>query len=562
MFKRMKSSLIRYKSVIITMIIIGTLSFLLFSLIFPGEDTMKAMLKIFYESVMSGLFNPINTDSPGWILWVTMIFSIFLYYIIAFSGINIGAKVTPTIESDGIDIVLTHSSYSARKLYLWNYLGSILSLVIIILPLYGIVAIFSLIKSSAFILDEIALSFLIFLASGIFFLTLSSVGSILRFSKSFGKILGFGYLILCFLIDLLSGSPEYADYADLSINHYLNPTQIIFFGCSNDNFFDIWGPFLVILGISAGLFLIGLWRVKFPDYIERVKELNPNGSKLSFNPLGKILEPDSFIAKKLPLFINQLRRNMKVVILLLFLIALQLFGLFKGLPSPDELMLQLEQSNTPIFAAFIQNHNIPASLLGFVILKFYSGLWIYFGIPIALITASIPNKDVRTSTHDILFANDISPIRLILARTFSMILSFTILIWTLFFISRGIQSSVVDFDLSFKLQAQVFTVLWIHYIGLGIFLIGITLIPLVSKGKNLAMFVFIFFILMAIIPFLNQNIEFLKYTSYLNYYDPVGILIGEVEFSKAVLTSLLFLFGSSTFTYVLVKFKYSKTDLR
>lgn len=562
MFKRMKSSLIRYKSVILTMIIIGTLSFLLFSLIFPGEDTMKAMLKIFYESVMSGLFNPINTDSPGWILWVTMIFSIFLYYIIAFSGINIGSKVIPTIESDGIDIVLTHSSYSARKLYLWNYLGAILSLVIIILPLYGIVSIFSLIQSSTFILDEIALSFLIFLASGIFFLTLSSVGSILRFSKSFGKILGFGYLILCFLIDLLSGSPEYADYADLSINHYLNPTQIIFFGCSNDNFFDIWGPFLVILGISAGLFLIGLWRVKFPDYIERVKELNPNGSKLSFNPLGKILEPDSIIAKKLPLFINQLRRNMKVVILLLFLIALQLFGLFKGLPSPDELMLQLEQSNTPIFAAFIQNHNIPASLLGFVILKFYSGLWIYFGIPIALITASIPNKDVRTSTHDILFANDISPIRLILARTFSMILSFTILIWALFFISRGIQSSVVDFDLSFKLQAQVFTVLWIHYIGMGIFLIGIALIPLVSKGKNLAMFVFIFFILMAIIPFLNQNLEFLKYTSYLNYYDPVGILIGEVEFSKALLTSLLMLFGSSAFTYILVKFKYSKTDLR
>ena len=562
MFKRMKSSLIRYKSIIITMVIIGTLSLFLFSLFFPGEETMKAMLNIFYESVMSGLFNPINTDSPGWILWVTMIFSIFLYYIIAISGINIGAKVIPTIESDGIDIVLTHSSYSARKLYLWNYLGSILSLMIIILPLYVIVAIFSLFQSSAFILDELALSFLIFLASGIFFLTLSSVGSVLRFSKSLGKILGFGYLILCFMIDLLSSSPEYADYADLSINHYLNPTQIIFFGCSKDNFFDIWGPFFVILGISAGLFLLGLWRVKYPDYIERVKELNPNGAKLSFNPLGKILEPDSFLAKKFPLFINQLVRNMKVVILLLFLITLQQFALFRGLPSPDELMFQLEQSNTPIFAAFSHNHILPSSLLGFVILKFYSGLWIYFGIAIALIAANIPNKDVRTSTHDILFANDISPIRLILARTLSMIVSFTILIWGLFFIFRGIQSTAADFDLSIKLQAQVFTILWIHYIGMGIFLIGIALIPLVSKGKNLAMFVFIFFIFMAIIPFLNQNLEFLKYTSYLNYYDPVGILIGEVEFSKALLTSLLMLFGSSAFTYILVKFKYSKTDLR
>ncbi len=562
MFKRMKSSVIRYKGEILTMSISGFLLSLLFSLFFPGEETMKEMLKLFYESAVSGLFNPIMVDSPGWILWITLILGLFLYYILAFSGINIGAKVIPTIESDGIDIVLTHSSYSARKLFLWNYLGAIFSLVIIILPLYGIIVIFSLIQSSALILDEIALSFLISLASGIFFLTLTSVANILRFSKSFGKIFGFGYLILSFLIDLLSGSPEYADYAELSINHYLNPTQVIFFGCSKDNFFDIWEPFLVILGISAGLFLIGLWRVKYPDYIERVKELNPNGSKYSFNPLGKIFDPDSFLAKKFPLFINQLRRNLKVVILLLFLIALQQFAIFNALPSPDELILQLEQSNTPIFAAFIQNHNIPASLLGFVILKFYSGLWIYFGIAIALIAANIPNRDVKTSTHDILFANDISPLRLILARIFSMIVSFSILIWGLFFIFRGIQSTVVDFDLSFKLQAQVFTVLWIHYIGLGIFLIGIALIPLVSKGKNLAVFVFIFFIFMAIIPFLNQNIEFLKYTGYLNYYDPVGILIGEVEFSKALIISLLMLLGSSAFTYLMVKFRYSKTDLR
>lgn len=562
MLKQIKSSVIRYKRDIIIMSIIGFLFSLLFSLFFPGEETMKAMLNILYESALNGLFNSINVDSPGWILWMTLVFSMLLYYILAFSGINIGAKVIPTVEGDGIDIVLTHSSFSARNLYLWNYLGAILSLVIIILPLYGIIVIFSLIQSSTFILGEITLSFLIFLASGIFFLTLTSVASILRFSKSFGKILGFGYLILCFLIDLLSGSSEYADFADLSINHYLNPTQVIFFGCSKDNFFDIWGPFFIIIAISFGLFLLGLWRVKYPDYIERVKELNPNGSKLTFNPLGRILEPDSFLAKKFPLFINQLRRNMKVVILLLFLITLFQFTIFTALPSPDELMVQLEQSNTPIFAAFIQNHIVPASLLGFVILKFYSGLWIYFGIAIALIAANIPNKDVNTSTHDILFANEISPLRLVLARTLSMVVSFSILIWLSFFILRGIQTTVVDFDLSFRLQAQVFTVLWIHYIGLGIFLIGIALIPLVSKGKNLAVFVFIFFILMAIIPFLNQDIEFLKFTSYLNYYDPVGIIIGEVEFSKALIISLLMLLGSSAFTYLMVKFKYSKTDLR
>lgn len=562
MLKRLKSVVLRFKNEIITMSIIAIPAFLLFSLLFPGEETMRAMLNFIYESAMSGLFNTINADSPGWILWVTMIFGIFLFYILAFSGINLGAKVIPTIESDNIDIVLTHSSYSARKVYLWNYLGAIFSLVIILLPLYTIIAIFSIVKSSTFILDEIALSFLIFLASGIFFLSLTSTGSILRFSKSMGKILGFGYLILCFFIDLLSGSPEFADYANLSINHYLNPTQIIFFGSSTGNFLDIWQPFLVLLGLSAGLFLLGLWRIKYPDYIERVKELKPKGSKLRFNPFDKFMEPDSLLARKFPLFINQLRKNLKVVISLLILISLFQLSIFTTLPAPDELLLQLEQSSTPIFTAFVQNHAIPTSLLGFVILKFYSGLWIYFGIAIALIAASIPNRDVRTSTHDILFANNISPIRLILVRTLSMILSFTLLIWGVFFILRGIQSTLVDFDLAFNLQAQVFTVLWIHYIGLGIFLVGIALIPLVSKGKNLAMFVFIFFIFMAIIPFLNQNIEVLKFISYINYYDPVGLLVGEVAFSNALITSLLMLLGSTIFTILMIKFKFSKTDLR
>ena len=137
-------------------------------------------------------------------------------------------------------------------------------------------------------IDEIALFFLISLAYGIFFLTITSVANILRFSKSFGKSIGFGYLIFTFIWDLLTGSPEYADFANLSISHYLNPAQILFQGLTNENFWDIWTPFLVIIGISAIFVFIGLWRVKYPDFIERVKPLNEKGSKSGFNPLAKI----------------------------------------------------------------------------------------------------------------------------------------------------------------------------------------------------------------------------------------------------------------------------------
>ena len=564
-FKQLASSMRRYKKEAINVSIFGILLFLLIYLIYPGEDLMRDMFNFIYDSVLSGLFTFTNLDEPGWILWMIFTLTLLPYYILAISGINIGAKIIPTVESDGIEMVLASSSYSTRKIYIRNYFAGILSLILIVLPLYGISCIFSLYHNTAFILDELALSFLISLGFGIFFLTITSVASILRFSKSTGKIIGFGYLIFCFLLDLLVGSLEWSseqfDIANLSINRYLNPTQVLFYGSSTGNFLDIWEPFLVIVGISAGLFFLGLWRVKYPDFIERVKEMKPNKSKAVRNPFEKFLTPNSFLAKKFPVFMDQLRHTLKIFLLLMFLITLMQFALFKGLPSPDELLTQLSQSASPVFTAFAQNHPIPASLMGFIILKFYSALWIYFGFVIALIAARIPNRDVGNSTHDIIFANNITPQKLIKGRALSLFVSFSILIWVVFIVIRGIQSSV-NFDFDLKLQTQIFTVLWIHYTGMGIFLIGIALIPLVSKGKTLAVTVFILFIILSFIPFFNPNIDFLKYFSYLSYFDPVGMIIGAISFSNAILTSLIMLVGSLVFTFCMVKFKFSKTDLR
>ncbi|MHA1519638.1 MAG: hypothetical protein ACTSVZ_04815 [Promethearchaeota archaeon] len=564
-FKHLVGILRRYKRETLKYSIYGVLFILLVYFVYPGEDAMKGMFTFLYDSVLGGLFNFANLESPGWILWMTFTMSLLPYYLLAISGINIGAKIIPTVESDGIEIVLAASSYPTRRIYTWNYLTGILAQILILLPLYGISCIFSLYYNTTFILDELAISFIISLGFGIFFLSISSIASILSFRKSNGKIIGFGYLIFGFILDLLVGSldwsSEYFDVANLSISHYLNPTQVIFLGYSNDNFLDIWEPFMVIVGISAVLFLIGLWRVKYPDFIERVKEMKPENSKTGINPFEKIYTPDSYLARKFPVFMDEFRMAMKIVLLLIFLIGLQQFGLFAGLPSPDELLEQLAQSSSPIFTAFVQNHPIPSSLLGFIILKFYSALWIYFGFFIALIAARIPNRDVGNSTHDIIFANNISPQKLIKDRALSLFFSFSILLWGLFFIIRGIQSTV-NFELDYILQAQIFTVLWIHYMGMGIFLIGIALIPLVSKGKSLAVNIFIFFIVLSFIPFMNPNIEFLKYFSYLSYFDPVGMLIGEVSFATGCLTSLIMLGGSCVFTYIMIKFKFSKTDLR
>lgn len=603
---RLGTLVLRFKTEIFTMILIGVFFLGLFSLFFPGEEVIHTMVDLIYQSALAGLFQSMDTESPGWVLWISLILFLLLFYILAFAGINIGTKLIPTVEEDGIDVSLANASISARRLYIRNYLGGIVSLILILLPIYGIVAIFSWIHTSLFILDELAYAFVILLVSGIFFLSLTSMANIVRFSKSFGKTVGFSYLILGFILDLLSDSPDYADFAKLSINQYLNPVQVIFAGVSTSNWQEIWQPSFVVLGISFIFVLFGDWRVKHPDYLERVKETSPDIPSTTFmantdkaqqsenspavtivnygiteepqktkpsfrnairrwkTRMGKrfsFFDPGSAFSQKFPVFMNQFRGNMTVFGVLLAIVTLFLFALFRAIPAPDELIAQIEQSNTPIFAAFAQNHLLPASLLGFLILKFYDALWMYFGIAVAILCANIASKDVHTSTHDLIFANNLSPTRVIFARILSFVISFSIYLWGTFFIMRGIQSTV-DFEFAFSTQLSLFTVLWIHYLGMGIFFVGLTLIPQVSKGKNVAIFTFIGFILLAVLPYLNPDIEFLKYASYLNYFDPVGIILGEVTFVPSFLRSLVMCAGSILFTFLMVKFKFAHSDLR
>jgi hypothetical protein len=553
----------RFKIDIINIGVIGILFGLIFSLLYPGEESMHVFYNALYESALAGFFGSIGSEnSPGWVFWLSIIFGFFFYFIFALAGINLGAKIIPTVENDGIDVVLTHTPHNARKIFRWNYLTALVSIIILILPTVLLISIFSVIYSSAFIVDEILYSLIIYFGCGIFFLSLTSVSSILRFSKSTGKIVGFGYLIFTYILDIVSSAPEYSDYANLSINHYLNGSQVLFLGCSQENFLDIWGPFFVILVISSCLFLIGLWRVKYPDFIERVKDLSPSQSVFTLNLWKKFFSPDSFLAKKYPIFMNQLERNLRTMLLVLLLIAFQQYAVFNALPSPGELIEQLAQGNNNIFSAFSQNHLLPNSLLGFLIIKFYALLWVFYGIPVVMIAAKIPTKDVDTSTHDLLFANNLSPSRVVLSRIMSLIVSFTILVWGSFIALRGIQSTATELDLSLNLQAQVFTIIWIHFLSLGIFMTGIASIPKVSNGKRFAIFIFIFFIIMSVIPFLNSDFEFLKYLSFLNYFDPVGLIVEDVTFQSALSISLVVLGCSILFTYLIVKFKYSRSDLR
>lgn len=545
---------LRYRSDLIYSSVISTLMVIIYAPFYPGEEAIKQMFNIFTDTGLSGIFTKFDINSPGWILWLLLLVGLILFYVLAISGINIGSKIVPSVENDAVEVFMGSNPITPRRFYFENYLAAILIQIMIITPSFVLIGIFTIfVHDSADAMPEVALAFLISLSLGMFFLSLSSMASILRFSKSFGKAVGFGYLAFAFIISILADSPDYIEYSNLSINNYVNPIGAIMGEFK-------WEPFFVVLGISLALFSVGLWRVKYPEFIEKV-----GSNKKSFgigNPLSFVVAPNSFMGRKFPIFTDQMRKDMKATFIMLFLIIMQQYALFTALPSTDQLATVLAQSNSPMLSAFSQNHPLQESFLGFLILKFYSGLWIYFGLLIAFIAAAIPNRDVRTDTHDIIFANNISPIRFIFSRTLSMVVTLSILVWVTFPILRIFQSNNVNIDIDFQLQLGVFTAIWLHYLGMGILLIGVAMIPLVNKGRNMAMMTFVFFILMSFIPFLNESIEFLKYASYLSYFDPVGMMYGEVSISSSILTSSIMLVGSIIFTAIMTKMKYAKTDLR
>lgn len=522
---------------------------------YPGEQGTLDLFHAISDAQIAGVFGNFNLSAPGWVLWVTFLLNLFVFYILAITGVMIGSKVVPTVEEDAVEYFLGSNSISARKYYAENLLAGFLTQIGILIPLYLIISIFTIwVYNSSDALGKITLAFFISLSFGIFFLAISSVSTILQFSKKWGKIIGFGYLIVAFIIDILADSPAYSNLSKLAINQYVSPSNILLPN------YD-WIPFFVLLGISLAICLIGVWRVKYPDFIEKTKTKQGGRN----NPLSGIIsdriQPDSRLGHKFPLFLDQTKLDLRVVVVLLIFITFQQSAIFLGLPNPAALTKAIEQSNSPALSAFAQNHPVQQSLLGFVTLKFYTILWLIYGLGIALIASSIPNRDVRTNTHDIVIGeNDITPSKLIRSRILSMIFTFSLLLWISFFILRGLQAGRLNLD--FTLQFGLFFVLWIHYLGMAILLVGIAMIPTVNKGRNLSMLVFIFFVIFSFIPFLNSNIEFLKYVSYLSYFDPIGILYGETKFLPSFLISFGMFLGSLAFTYIMTIKRYRNADLR
>ena len=186
--------------------------------------------------------------------------------------------------------------------------------------------------------------------------------------------------------------------------------------------------------------------------------------------------------------------------------------------------------------------------------------WLWFGIFILIISVNVANRDVSNNTQDILWANNLTQERVINSRTLAMLIEFTLMYWI---VSLSILLTAVAYigEVDGWLLLAVFFVGWFHYMAMGIFLVGITMLVRINKGRKTGYWVFVIMVMLFLTAFSSPDAEMMKYISLISYYDPIGILLGVTPVLTALLTSGLITLASIIFYLIVLRYRYKNLDL-
>ncbi len=555
--KRIYYHSMRFKTELIFSSLLMVIFFLFFGALY-SEEVVGGIIDLLQQV---GIFGGITKEVAGWTFWTALIVGMIMYFIIAVTSINIGSRVIPTRDDDGSEFFMGSNPMDPRRFYLENLFAGLLVIFVIMIPAYIIVVIQTISHDAADSLGNITLAFLAFLALAFFFMSATSAVTASMFQRGLARGVGFGYVFYGFIMELFADSPDLGlqDAAKLSVNYYAAVTSLLM-----ADTYD-WNPILIIILISTVFTAIGVWRVKSPHYVEKA------GSKERFSIVdattGYFVKPHSRFSRKFPLIAEQLRKDKKAmfILLLVFLIYFPvLLGTFNSIT--DEIGQLAATFNTPATAMMIQGNVLDASVLGYGILKFYANAWLWFGIFSLLVATSIPTREVRTNSQDIIYGTNVKPGKLMDRRVIAMIIEFTILMAWTFVLITGISYSFGDEFINDFATAQVqfnyFLVTWILYSAIFIAVVAIAMIPReVAKGRRNGIIFFTISLLIQWMAYSNESIEFIRYLSIFDYYQPIQILYGEVDMLGQILGSLLVLAVSLGFYFLVRKKRYKDSSL-
>ncbi len=545
----------RFKGELFSASLFSILFLVLFGGFYP-EDTIGDLVDLFHSI---GVFGNLTHDAAGWSIWLAIILGMIMYFIIAITSINIGTRVIPTREEDGAEFFMGSNPMNPRLFYLENVFSGVLVIFLLMLPSYVIIVFQTWINNALDTIGSITLVFLSFLVMAYFFISITSAMTASIFQRKLPRSIGFAYVFFGFIMELLGDNPDLQSVGNLSINYYMNITSMLFGGDYD------FTPIFIVLIIAVVFTAIGYWRVKSPHYVEKA------GSKERFSlidaTVGRLVKPQSFLGRKSPLIAEQLRKNIQIVLGIMLFYAFYfpvLLNTFATLG--DELSGFLVGFDTVSIRIFLQGNELQASILGYGIMKFYANAWLWFGIYSMLVASSIPTREVRTNSQDIIYGTNVKPRKLIINRLIAMLFEFTILLWFSFALMALITTAhgpaFIDDYATVAVQFNFFLITWIHYSAIFIILVGIAMIPReVAKGRRLAIAFFIISLVLNMLAYVDGRIEFIKYFSIFHYYEPVQILYGEVELINELLMSGGVLALSLLFFFAIMKYRYRNASL-
>jgi hypothetical protein len=520
---------------------------------YPGESATANYASTISDTGLSAIYGTFDTESPAWLYWVTLQANTYLYIVPVIVGILVGSRVIPTRDNDGMELLLSTSTGTLRKFYLENLLSATVVIMILLLPSYFVLAIYSIHNDASDILDQLLQLFFIIILISLFYITLTSTITIWKYSGSAGKKVGFGYLIYSFLLEMSASSSEpAAENAKISVNYYLAPAEV-FMTATID-----WDKVFTVLFVISLMVLYSWWKIKSHDVMDRAG--SGEASRRSLFPQVDMRSPQ---AQKNPFFMEQLKRDLTLLIgyiAILAFMSLYIIGIYSTLNPADfeELMTSFE---SPLFSAMTNNHDVTYDFTGFIIIEIFAFFYIYFGLYVLFVGASIATNEVRHEYQDLVWGNNFKPDQLIYPRIKILMLGTTLLVWSHFIVTLGFtQMFGFSNDINYYRVFQLYLINWLHYLGLGLLLVAVTMMTNPSKGRKNAILVYISFIFVQFFAYMSEY-ELLRYLSYFGWVDSTGLVLGIVGFWEGLIkVSFVLLISIVSFVGAL-RYRYWNTDL-
>lgn len=537
--------------------IFSVIFFVFYGGFFPKDDIgdmVAVMQKV-------GVLSDISPDAAGWSVWLSIMVGMIAFAIVAITAINMGSRVIPTRDSDGAEYIMGSVPIDSRRYYAENVVSAFFVLVLSMVPGYLVILAETFIFGSGENLDRISLAYSMFTLIGLFFISFTSAVVAWRFERGLALGAGYGYIFFSLILDVLGDNPDLdlGDMQKLSVNSYLQIPSIPLSTGSVD-----WNPPLVVMGVSLLLIVIGLLGVRRPQYVEKAS--SKQGSSLIERTVGHFVRPGSLIARRFPLVAEQMRRDQKAVFVVLLIYAIYFPILVSSTYSlGDDLSSLAPSLNTPSTLMMTQGTALDSSLLSFAVLKVFMAGWLWFGLYGVLVAASIPSRDVKRHEQDLVYSPVVYPGKLMDHRIVAMLVEFTtLMVGAYVFFILPVYSYGEDFARSYitwDLLGQYIILTWVAFSAVFITVTAVSMLPTrISRGRWWGLLFFWVSLLLNWMAYTSSDIEFIKYLSIFEYYNPIQLLYGKMSFAETMLRAILMLAGS-LLLYTLAKRKYARSSL-